>query len=96
MRAVSISASHPYEVRIGSGLLSDLGAQLRGLFAAPRSVMVVSDDTVSALYGPAAERSLREQLAHLDCPRDPMRACEHDLAAGQKHNVRVDTHGLAR
>ena len=49
MRAVSISASHPYEVRIGSGLLSDLGAQLRGLFAAPRSVMVVSDDTVSAL-----------------------------------------------
>ena len=60
MRAVSISASHPYEVRIGSGLLSDLGAQLRGLFAAPRSVMVVSDDTVSALYGPAAERSLRD------------------------------------
>ena len=60
MRAVSISASHPYEVRIGSGLLSDLGAQLRGLFAAPRSVMVVSDDTVSTLYGPAAERSLRD------------------------------------
>ena len=60
MRAVSISASHPYEVRIGSGLLSDLGAQLRGLFAAPRSVMVVSDDTVSALYGPAADRSLRD------------------------------------
>lgn len=60
MRAVSISASHPYEVRIGSGLLFDLGAQLRGLFAAPRSVMVVSDDTVSALYGPAAERSLRD------------------------------------
>ena len=60
MRAVSISASHPYEVRIGSGRLSDLGAQLRGLFAAPRSVMVVSDDTVSALYGPAAERSLRD------------------------------------
>ena len=27
MRAVSISASHPYEVRIGSGLLSDLGAE---------------------------------------------------------------------
>ena len=60
MRAVSISASRPYEVRIGSGLLSDLGAQLRGLFAAPRSVMVVSDDTVSTLYGPAAERSLRD------------------------------------
>lgn len=60
MRAVSISASHPYEVRIGSGLLSDLGAQLRGLFDAPRSVMVVSDDTVSTLYGPAAERSLRD------------------------------------
>ena len=59
MRTVSISASHPYEVRIGSGLLSDLGAQLRDLFAAPRFVMVVSDDTVSSLYGPAAERSLR-------------------------------------
>ena len=27
MRAVSISASHPYEVRIGSGLLSDLGGE---------------------------------------------------------------------
>ena len=59
MRTVSIHASRPYAVRIGSGLLPDLGAQLRGLFAAPRSVMVVSDDTVSALYGPAAERSLR-------------------------------------
>ena len=34
MRAVSISASHPYEVRIGSGLLSDLGAQL-GAFSPP-------------------------------------------------------------
>ena len=65
MRAVSISASHPYEVRIGSGLLSDLGAQLRGLFAAPRSVMVVSDDTVSALYGPAAgmQASARSALS---------------------------------
>lgn len=42
----------PYEVRVGRGLLDDAGAALAPLLAAPRAV-VISDETVAALHGPA-------------------------------------------
>ena len=60
MKTIPIRASSGYEVRLGSGLLPALGSHLRSLPAAPCRVMVVADDTVSALYGPAVERSLRD------------------------------------
>ena len=62
----------------------------------PTRSLRVGSNFILFLVRLTAERSIREQLAHLDCPRDPMRACEHDFTAGQKHNVRIDTHGLAR
>lgn len=58
MTIIPVHASAHYEVRMGRGLLRDLGAQLRTLFGAPRAVMLVSDDTVYGLYGAAAEESL--------------------------------------
>ena len=60
MKTIPIRASSCYEVRMGSGLLPALGRQLRDLHGAACSAMVVADDTVFALYGPAAERSLRD------------------------------------
>lgn len=62
----------------------------------PTRSLRVGSNFILFLVRLAAKRSIREQLAHLDCPRDSMRVCEHDLAAGWNHNVRVDTHGLAR
>ena len=57
MTAVSIRALHPYEVCIAPGLLSDLGPRAAALLP-PRRAMLVSDDRVYPLYGPAAEVSL--------------------------------------
>lgn len=62
----------------------------------PTRSLRVGSNFILFLVRLAAERSIREQLAHLDCPRDPMRACEHDLAAGRNHNVSIDTHSLTR
>ena len=57
MTAVPIRALHPYEVCIAPGLLSDLGPRAAALLP-PRQAMLVSDDRVYPLYGPAAEASL--------------------------------------
>lgn len=59
MKVIPVHASRSYEVRIESGLLPSLGAQLLTRFGAPCAVMLVSDDSVYALYGAAAESSLR-------------------------------------
>ena len=59
MKVIPVRASRSYEVRIEGGLLSSLGAQLLTRFGAPCAVMLVSDDAVYALYGAAAESSLR-------------------------------------
>lgn len=56
---VDIHASRNYEVQIGNGLLSTLGRRIAAC-KAPCSVLLVSDETVYALYGAAAEASLRE------------------------------------
>ena len=57
MTAVPIRALHPYEVCIAPGLLPDLGPRAAALLP-PRRAMLVSDDRVYPLYGPAAEASL--------------------------------------
>lgn len=57
MTAVPIRALHPYDVCIAPGLLSDLGPRAATLLP-PRRTMLVSDDRVYPLYGPAAEASL--------------------------------------
>ena len=60
MRTVTVKASKTYEVQIGAGLLRQAGERLLPLFPAPRKIMVVSDDTVRALYGDTLIASLRE------------------------------------
>ena len=62
----------------------------------PTRSLRVGSNFILFLVRLAAKRSIREQLAHLDCPRDSMRVCEHDFTAGWKHNISIDTHGLAR
>ena len=51
MTRIQINASRNYEVQIEKGLLDHAGACLAALLPAPRTVMVISDDTVFALWG---------------------------------------------
>ena len=51
MRTVTVKASKIYDVKVEAGLLENAGADLQKLFPAPRKVMVVTDDTVRALWG---------------------------------------------
>ena len=51
MKEITVKASKTYRVQIGAGLLCAAGEKLRELFPTPRRVMVVSDDTVRALWG---------------------------------------------
>ena len=60
MKSVTINASRRYEVQIEKGLLSRAGACLSALLPPPRTVMVVSDDTVFALWGEKLIRSLSD------------------------------------
>ncbi len=60
MKSVKVNASRSYEVQIEKGLLTRAGACLSELLPPPRTVMVVSDDTVFALWGEKLTHSLRE------------------------------------
>ena len=57
MKTVHISASRGYDVQIGAGLLDTLGQQAAALLKG-RSVCVVSDDSVAALYLERAKTAL--------------------------------------
>lgn len=59
MNTIRINASRPYDVCIGPGLLPQLGARAAELIPG-RSVCIVSDDTVAALYEKTARASLEE------------------------------------
>ena len=50
MRTVHIDTSHPYDVLIGSDLLSRAGELIRDAIGPCRAALV-TDSTVSALYG---------------------------------------------
>lgn len=54
---VRVDASRSYDILIGKGLLSDIGA-LSSSVVSPGRTVLVTDDTVNALYGDAAEASL--------------------------------------
>ena len=58
MTVVSIRASRPYEVKIEAGLLARAGEEIAALYPAPRTALIVTDDTVNALYGDALANSL--------------------------------------
>lgn len=58
MTSVTVKASRTYEVQIDRGLLHHAGERLRSLLPSPRTVMVVSDDTVFALWGDTLIHSL--------------------------------------
>ena len=60
MKSVTVNASRTYEVQIEKGLLFRAGACMSALLPAPRTVMVVSDDTVFALWGEKLTAALKE------------------------------------
>ncbi|MBT0667545.1 3-dehydroquinate synthase [Novosphingobium profundi] len=51
-------AQRPYEVRVGTGLLAEIGAQCRGFLRKP-AVPIVTDVNVHAAWGQVVEDSLR-------------------------------------
>ena len=57
MKTVTINASKSYEIKIGSGLLTHLGAEALRLGKA-KNVCIVSDSNVFPLYGKTASESL--------------------------------------
>ena len=59
MNTIHISASKPYDVKIGGGLLLTLGQEAARLCKG-RTVCIVSDDTVAALYEKNARTALEE------------------------------------
>lgn len=63
MKTVHINASKAYDVRIGGGLLEELGSRMAAVVSG-RTVMVVSDDTVFSLYGEKAVKSLESSGFH--------------------------------
>ena len=60
MKSVKVNASRSYEVLIEKGLLTRAGACISALLPAPRTVMVVSDDTVFALWGEKLTAALKK------------------------------------
>ena len=59
MNTVTVTASGTYDVRIGSGVLEQLGEAAAAVFPG-RSAALVSDDTVFALYGSRAVTLLEQ------------------------------------
>jgi len=59
MTSIRISASKPYDVQIGGGLLPTLGEKAAALCKG-RTACIVSDDTVAALYEKTARTSLEK------------------------------------
>lgn len=57
MKTVTVKAGKGYEVRIGRGLLPEIGRQIGGI-AGVKRVMIVSDDNVYPLYGETVRSSL--------------------------------------
>ena len=64
MNTVSVPASHPYNVLIGSGLLKELGSYTKTVSNAQR-ICIVSDTNVWPLYGNSTSVSLRNAGFHV-------------------------------
>lgn len=59
MKTISVYTSNPYEVTVGKGILSQLGAALNQLFPNSRAV-VITDDNVEELYGNVLRKTLKK------------------------------------
>lgn len=59
MQKVTINASRSYDILIGSGLLSTLGAEAKK-FPKVKKICIVSETNVYPLHGAAAEQSLKD------------------------------------
>lgn len=58
MNTIKVNASKEYRVKIGSGLLSDLGSEC-AFIVKSRTAVIVSDQNVWPIYGKSAEESLK-------------------------------------
>ena len=59
MKTITVKASKTYRVEVGAGLLCAAGERLSCLLPPPRRIMLVSDNTVAALYGDTVRTSLQ-------------------------------------
>ena len=59
METVKVSASKEYIVHIGTGILDTIGEKIKEIKRLCR-VVLVSDDTVFALYGERVKKSLTD------------------------------------
>lgn len=57
---VDIPGEKPYDVRVESGIVSQLGETLRS-FTATNHAMIITDSAVEGLYGQSVEKVLEEQ-----------------------------------
>ena len=55
MKTVTVNASQTYEVKVGRGLLADLGKEIAPRMGKGRAVCLVSDSNVANLYLDAAQ-----------------------------------------
>lgn len=60
MKTVQVNASKQYDVRIGNGLLAQIGQQLRNVTKA-QTVMIVSETNVWPIYGKKVQKSLEQE-----------------------------------
>lgn len=60
MTTVTVRASQTYEVKVGRGLLSELGREIAPLMKKGRAVCLVTDTNVAPLYLDAAQASLED------------------------------------
>ena len=60
MKTVTVNASQTYEVKVGRGLLADLGKEIAPRMGKGRAVCLVSDSNVANLYLDAAQESLED------------------------------------
>ena len=60
MKTITVTASRNYQVRIGAGLLSNLGEQLLQVLQKPCKAVMISDSNVFPLYGEKVTESLEK------------------------------------
>lgn len=63
MKTITVSASHSYEVIVGSGILDQLGARVKSLTKA-KKIAIISDSNVWPLFGDTAVHSLHNADFH--------------------------------
>lgn len=60
MNVITVNASENYEVRIGTGIISNVGKAVKELLS-PGKCVIVTDDSVAALYSDIVDNSLKAE-----------------------------------